>query len=96
MTEQTQITERTTYKFERVTTYSDGTSYTDVKIFTEDADDGTYSLFWPNVANAFLCWLGSVYHYDIRGQVKLPPYHEELVKKLDEQYEEKGVSYDEI
>ena len=81
MTEQ--ITEKTTYKFERVTTYSDGTSYTDVKIFTEDAYDGVYSLSWPDVANAFLCWLGGVYHYDIRGQVKLPE-------------DKGGVSYDDL
>lgn len=87
------IVDQTTYKFERVTTYSDGTQYTDVKIFTEDANDGVYSLCWTDVANAFLCWLGSVYHYDIRGQVKLP---ETIEEKYLREAREKGVSYDEI
>lgn len=72
MTEENKIKEVTTYKFERNTTYSNGEQYTDVKIFTEDAIDGCYSVGWEEVANAFLCWLGSVYHYDVRGQVTLP------------------------
>lgn len=84
------IVDQTTYKFERVTTYSDGTQYTDVKIFTEDACDGVYSLCWYDVANAFLCWLGSVYNYDIRRQVTLPE------DKLRDYYSTKGTSYDDL
>ena len=85
-----QITEKTTYKFERITTYSDGETYTDVKMWTADALEKDY---WPDIANAFLLWLGSIYQYDIRGQVKLPLDLEERVRLMADKA---GVSYDEI
>lgn len=89
MTDENKIKEVTTYKFERNTTYSNGEQYTDVKIFTEDAVDGCYAVGWEEVANAFLCWLGSVYHYDVRGQVKLPMdrlTEQEEIQKLYSQF----------
>lgn len=87
------IVDVTTYKFERVTTYTDGTQYTDVKIFTEDANDGVYNVYWPDVANSFLLWLGSCFGYDVRGKVKLPDDMETRVRKL---CDEQGVSYDDL
>lgn len=104
MIEQKQIAERTTYKFERVTTYSDGETYTDVKIWTNDALENDY---WPDIANKFLLWLSSIYSYDIRGSVKLPDDEademskDRLIRILSRVAEnavsnDKGVSYDEI
>lgn len=76
------IKEVTTYKFERSTTYSNGEQFTDVKIFTEDALEGCYSVVWEDVANIFLLWLGGIYGYDIRGQVELPSDRLQVTKEF--------------
>lgn len=64
-----QIVDRTTYKFERTTTYENGEQFTDVKIWTEDAMDGCYSVDWMSVHSQFVAWLGSVYGYDISHNI---------------------------
>lgn len=67
--EQKQIVDRTTYKFERTTSYENGEQFTDVKIWTEDALNGCYSVSWQDVHSQFVAWLGSVYGYDISHNI---------------------------
>lgn len=61
------IEDKVTYKFERFVTYKDGSSYTDAKLWTVDADDETFS----DVFNYVYGWLRSAF-----GHIEAPDHTE--------------------